>query len=375
MTGAPLALLLDRWPAGQATFAAIFAVSQLAVSQKNAATWIAAASRGAVQGSAAVCGEPDSCFPIVAQEMALHVLQVKKLPQALELLRRNGGDSLANRLARQSKARNSAAHPDVSLLTDLEAFWASAQSWSDGDTSSHETAGVEHFDIASCEDDNIASDVAVPISTVITKPRTLRVQVSDAADEGAPCTHAGSDAFDNEVYDMSTQFQTAPEQVAEKDSNAPPSYSGARHTNGGDSQVPHPSDWFNTHSGGARSHTLWADLTPSDTGGESSSGAHESSSDSRMRRLPRSSSVRCPSVRRASLEPSPLHSRIASSCGIQNRVWAFIKLTTTAYAHGSHWQNPLLPLLIAALAIQIQSFTPPWQRRTPPRASRPPRTT
>ena len=124
--GASLLELVDRWPAGQAVFAAIAAVSQLAVSQKIAATMIAAAARGAVQGSAGgIASKDDEKSSLaIAQEMVLHVLGVKKLSQALDLLRRNGEIDLAKRVARLSKTRNGVSHPDVGLLSHLEAFLA-----------------------------------------------------------------------------------------------------------------------------------------------------------------------------------------------------------------------------------------------------------
>ena len=120
----PLVELVGRWLAGQAVFAAIVAFSELALSQKQGATIVAAAARGAVQGSSAglIDKDVERNFPVMAQEMSLHVLGVKGLSQALELLRFNGEHALAKRLSRQSKARNGAAHPDVSLVSDLEAF-------------------------------------------------------------------------------------------------------------------------------------------------------------------------------------------------------------------------------------------------------------
>ena len=142
---------MDRWPAGQAVFAAIAAVSQLAVSQKIAATMIAAAARGAVQGSAGGIASKDDekSSPVIAQEMVLHVLGVKKLSQALDLLRRNGEIDLAKRVARLSKTRNGVSHPDVGLLSHLEAFLARKPKERDEIDGCHVDAAAEHFDIAS----------------------------------------------------------------------------------------------------------------------------------------------------------------------------------------------------------------------------------
>lgn len=138
--GASLLELVDRWPAGQAVFAAIAAVSQLAVSQKIAATMIAAAARGAVQGNAGGIASKDDekSRPVVAQEMVLHVLGVKKLSQALDLLRRNGEIDLAKRVARLSKA-----------------FLAGKRKERDEIDGCHVDAAAEHFDIASNAGDSL----------------------------------------------------------------------------------------------------------------------------------------------------------------------------------------------------------------------------
>jgi hypothetical protein len=116
--------LVGRWPTAQAVFAAIVAASELALTQKQGATMVAAAARGAVQGYTAgvINKDVEQNLPVIAQEMSLHVLGVKGLPQAMELLRRNGEHALAKRLSRQSKARNGVAHPDVGLVSHLEAF-------------------------------------------------------------------------------------------------------------------------------------------------------------------------------------------------------------------------------------------------------------
>ena len=116
--------LVGRWPTGQAVFAAIVAVSELALTQKQGVTMVAAAARGAVQGYAAgvINKNVGQNLPVVAQEMCLHVLGVKGLPQAMELLRCNGEHALAKRLSRQPKARKGVAHPDVGLVSHLEAL-------------------------------------------------------------------------------------------------------------------------------------------------------------------------------------------------------------------------------------------------------------
>ena len=178
--GASLPELVDRWPVGQAVFAAIAAVSQLAVSQKIAATMIAAAARGAVQGSAGgiVSRDGEQTCPVIAQEMVLHALGVKNHTQAQELLRRNGENDLAKRVSRQSKTRNGVSHPDVGLLSLLEAFMARKSKERGGTEGCHVAAAAEHFDIASnagdaqCMEKNmdtsgstsIGSDVAVAMT-------------------------------------------------------------------------------------------------------------------------------------------------------------------------------------------------------------------
>ena len=122
----PLAAL-DRWPVGQAVFAAIIATSNSQLALRQATALVAAAARGAALGNMSTADdkkELDTDGALADMQTTLHILGVKAMPQALAALRGSGQSDLAKRVARQSKARNWMAHPDTCLHKDLQHFMA-----------------------------------------------------------------------------------------------------------------------------------------------------------------------------------------------------------------------------------------------------------
>jgi hypothetical protein len=171
---------IGRWPTGQAVYAAIVAVAQVGASQKMAATMIAAAARGALQGCAAGETSEIVASPVVAQEMVMQVLGVKGLPQALRLLRDAGDHGLAKRVSRQSKTRNGIAHPDVGLVQDLAAFKAKAVSDCAAGDRQEAAVWTDQFEIATNPDD-------------IKEPLAEDVKIEAMRSDGCTC---GAECFD-----------------------------------------------------------------------------------------------------------------------------------------------------------------------------------
>ena len=71
--------------------------------------------------SEATCGEPISGFEAALEQVkaSAGLSQKPSVTQAKDILRVNGGHSLASRLAKASKVRNGCAHPDTMLIGDI----------------------------------------------------------------------------------------------------------------------------------------------------------------------------------------------------------------------------------------------------------------
>eukprot|EP00974_Lingulodinium_polyedra_P080271 7775995-Lingulodinium_polyedra.AAC.1 len=90
-----------------------------AATPKLAATLVACAARGAVQGALPAVA---SAEPVKEVAELLVVLGVRTMPEGLAKLRQGGRQQLATRLQKLSRARNAVAHPDVRLRSQIEEF-------------------------------------------------------------------------------------------------------------------------------------------------------------------------------------------------------------------------------------------------------------
>ena len=101
---------------GAAAAAAVLAGAQLP--PRLAASLVAVAVRGAVQGTAALTAQQPTEL-LGSLQAAVHPLGATTAPQAVHALRSSGQPELAKRMQRLSKARNGVAHPDITFLDDL----------------------------------------------------------------------------------------------------------------------------------------------------------------------------------------------------------------------------------------------------------------
>jgi hypothetical protein len=114
---------------------------------------------------------------------ALETLGTKRLPDALQCLRRAGQVELAKRLQRRSRVRNGVAHPDPSLLLDLRRFATEAAA-----------DGVERFDIPT-EAGSTSTDDAVDDEQFSQPEGEVNSTITMPADEVAEALESGDTRF------------------------------------------------------------------------------------------------------------------------------------------------------------------------------------
>ena len=121
---------LDGLPVAQATFGAILGICAANIAQKQASVYIATAFRAATGGAS---GGAHSCSLVeynsidnLQDFLDLCKANVQgdrvNVTQAKKLLRDLGRHSLASRLGKLSKMRNGSAHPDKTLLKEVQAL-------------------------------------------------------------------------------------------------------------------------------------------------------------------------------------------------------------------------------------------------------------
>jgi hypothetical protein len=135
-------------PVAQAVFGAITVACALGAARKDAATWVAAAARGAAHGAAAATCQPVQ--PLVEMQGLLHMLGAPNAKAAVAELRHRDCAALASRVQRLSNIRNGAAHPDVSLTRDVAAAVAS-WIYDEEDSGHKDSVTASHVDASSTE--------------------------------------------------------------------------------------------------------------------------------------------------------------------------------------------------------------------------------